>query len=243
MTSNYDNLNKNKPREDLLTQKSRFGWMPLVVILTLLINLILTLRLNQKVKILAREKPYIYVQKVDGEVAVAEAAEELEREDKVIQSFIGDWLKTAYTWQIKDPKQFVTENNINYPVPLYFASLAIAPDYREAYLAAVAKKYSDRFRFDKYISGTNQSKVRVFKKPIVESIEPGVWDVTIIAYRNHATGNSIFAEEQFNHVLRVRAIEPGRDNGESTLTEETFLAQEMEEMQNKGLQITKITSL
>lgn len=249
MRTNYKKSDRTKSREDPLTQRSRFGWMPLVVVLTLLINLILTFRLNHRVGFLANNKPYIYVQKVDGEIAVSEAADELHRSDKVIQQFTEDWLKTAYAWQIKDPKQFVTENNINYPLPLYFASLAIAPDYREAYLTAIAKKYSEGFRFDNYISGTDQSYIRIFQKPVVESIEPGVWDVTIIAYRTHAKEDSIFAEEQFNRVLRVRAIEPGDEPTKRALeqadssTEETALEQQMKNMQNKGLQIIKITSV
>ena len=239
MKTNQQNLN-SKSTVHLLTQKSRFGWIPIVVIAVIVTNLILTFNLQQKVSLLTVNKPYIYVQKVDGQVAVAKSADPLYRSEAVIQTFVGDWLTLAYTWNIKDPEQFVDENKINYPLPLYLASIAIVPEYREAYLASTSQKYSDRFVFENYIVGRDQSYVRIFQKPVVKKLKKGVWDVSIIAFRTHATGDSIFAQEEFNHVIRVRAIEPG--NEQQVAQKNTFLEQVIKEMQNKGLQITEINS-
>ena len=92
--------------------------------------------------------------------------------------------------------------------------------------------------YEQYLSGKNQSYVRVFEQPIVEQVEPGVWDVTVIATRTHARGNAIMAQENFNHVLRLKAIDPG--NQRLGHFEHTTLEKLFNQMQNLGLQIIKI---
>ena len=239
MNTKRQTLNNKLPVHPL-TQKSRFGWMPIVVLAIILSNLILSFNLQRKISLLTINKPYIYVQKVDGEIAVAEPVDPLYRSETVIQTFTRDWLTLAYTWNIQDPKMFISENKVNYPLPLYSASIAIMPEYREAYLASVSHKYRDRFVFENYIAGKDQSYVRIFQQPVVKKVEEGVWDVTIIAYRTHAKGDSIIAEEKFNHVIRIKAIVP---NNKVQVSSQDFLIKQLfKEMQNKGLQIIEIHS-
>lgn len=240
MKTKHQNFN-NKSIVHPLTQKSRFGWIPIIVVVIITTNLILSFNLQGKVNSLIVNKPYIYLQKIDGEVAVAQSVDPLYRSETVVQTFVEDWLTLAYTWNIQKPKMFVSENKVNYPLPLYSASMAIVPEYREAYLASISQKYSDRFPFENYIAGKAQSYVRVFQKPIVRKVEEGVWDVTIIAFRTHATGESILDQENFNHEIRVRAINPG--NGRQVSQKDTFIQQAIKRMQNKGLQIIDINSI
>lgn len=222
-----------------LAQRSRFEWMPLAIIGVLLFNCFLTFRLVGLNKSAVASRPYIYMQKVDGTAEKAEPVDELYRRDATIKAYAEDWLKLAYTWRSNDrDAYYVNERQVKYPLPLHTASMAIAPGYRETYLASINQKYSEQFDFDTYISGKHQSYVRVFEKPIVEQVKPGVWNVTVIATRTHARGNAIIAQENFNHVIRLKAIDPGnsRLGEQQTTTLETLLNR----MQNQGLQIIKI---
>ncbi|WP_052056099.1 hypothetical protein [Myxosarcina sp. GI1] len=223
--------------ESPLTQKSRFGWLPLVVILLLGLNLIKTFSNGKAISNLAQNKSNIYVQKLDGEVAVANSVERLARTETVIREYVKEWLILAYTWNLKEPNLFVSEGRIDYPLPLYWATMAIIPGEREAYLEWVSRRYEERFTFQNYIVGKEQSYVRVFREPVVEKVAEGVWDVTIIAYRTHARRNEILAQEKFNHLIRVRVIDP---ETEISNAENNPLQKIMGEMQNKGLQIIDI---
>ena len=180
-----------KQVEHPLTQKSRFGWMPILFMAIVVINLILTLGVLGRIKSIETNSSDIYVQKSDGSVETAEPKSQLHREEEVIKTFVREWLILAYTWNTTDPKLFVRENSINYPLALYSASMALHPEYRQAYLTSVSRKYSQRFSFQNYIAGKDQSYVRVFREPVVEKIEEGLWEVTIIAYRTHSSDGSI----------------------------------------------------
>ena len=221
-----------------LAQRSRFEWMPLAIIGMLFLNCFLTFRLVGLNKLAVASRPYIYMQKVDGTAEKAEPVDELYRADAVIKAYAEDWLKLAYTWRSHNQDAYVSERQVKYPLPLHTASMAIAPGYRETYLTSINQKYSQQFDFDTYISGKHQSYVRVFEKPIVERVKPGVWDVTVIATRTHARGNAIIAQENFNHVIRLKAIDPGNSRlGEQ---QNTTLETLLNRMQNQGLQIIKI---
>lgn len=238
------NTNINNPQSARLTnhplaQKSRFEWMPIAIVGTLLINSFLTVKLLGLNKSAVTSRPYIYVQKADGTAEKAEPVDELHRSDAVVKAYAQDWLKLAYTWRGNNPHGFVSERGVKYPLPLHTASLGIVPGYREIYLTSINQKYSKQFTFDSYLSGQNQSVVQVFEQPIVEQVEPGVWDVTVIATRTHAQGNAITAQENFNHVLRLRAIDPG--NSRLNERQDTTLSKLLHRMQNQGLQIIKIS--
>ena len=222
-----------------LASRSRFEWMPLAIIGTLLINCFLTFQLLGLNKSAVTSRPYIYVQKVDGTADQAEPVDELHRSNAVLKAYAQDWLKLAYTWRLNNPRAYVSERGVKYPLPLHTASLALVPGYRETYLTSTNQKYRQQFSFDSYLSGKHQSYVRVFEQPIVEQVEPGVWDVTVIATRTHARGNSIIAQENFNHVLRLRAIDPG--NSRLGERQNTTLEKLLNKMQNQGLQIIKIS--
>ncbi len=222
-----------------LTQRSRFGWMPIAIIATLLVNCFLTFRLLGLNKSAVTSKPYIYVQKADGTVERAEPANKLYRSEAVVKAYAEDWLKLAYTWRSSNPNAYVSEGQVKYPLPLHTASHAIAPGYRETYLASTNHKYSKQFSFDLYLSGKYQSYVRVFEEPVIEQVEPGVWNVTVIATRTHAQGNSIVAQEKFNHVFRLKAIDPG--NSRLGNKHDTTLEKLLKKMQNQGLQIISIS--
>lgn len=227
------------PTTHPLTQRSRFEWMPLAIIGMLLFNCFLTLRLVGLNKLAVASRPYIYMQNVDGTAEKAEPVDELYRSDATIKAYAEDWLKLAYTWRSNDrDSYYVNERQVKYPLPLHTASMAIAPGYRETYLPSTNQKYSQQFSFDTYISGKHQSYVRVFEQPIVERVKPGVWDVTVIATRTHARGNAIIAQENFNHVIRLKAIEPG--NSRLGERQNTTLETLLNRMQNQGLQIIKI---
>ena len=230
---------KTQKTKQALTQSSRFGWMPFAIVGVILLNLVLTWQIQGEISSLRNNQPYIYLQKTDGTVDQGRPVNPRERTDEVVETFVEDWLTQAYTWNIQDPDLFVRSNGENFPLPLYVASFAIKPVYREAYLNSVAQKYQDKFPFQKYIAGVQQSKVLIFEQPIVEPKEAGIWDVTIIAYRTHSAGNDVIAQEKFNHVITVRAIRPS--NQRFTLKKDSFLAQVMNQMQDRGLQIIQIS--
>lgn len=238
MDTNKNNQTKSADATPL-TQRSRFGWMPIFVITTLLFNCYLTFKLLGLNKSAVASRPYIYVQKTDGTVELAEPVDELYRSEAVLQAYAEDWLKLAYTWSSSNPNSYVSERQVKYPLPLYMASQAIVPGYREAYLGSVSHKYSQQFTFDLYLTGKHQSYVRVFNKPVVEQVEPGVWDVTVIATRTHSQGKSIVAQEKFNHKFRLKAIYPG--NSRLGNRQQTILQKLFNKTQNQGLQIIQIS--
>ena len=229
---------ENKGTEPL-TQRSRFGWMPILFLVIVFCNLFINFMGLSRMKKIAQNQPYIYMQKVDGTVEKGSPVEEFWRSEAVVANFVEDWLTLAYSWNLNDPKQFVREKQSNYPLPLYVASMAIEPVYREAYLESISEKYKNRFPFQVYISGKNQSYIRVFEEPIVEEIEPGTWEVAIYAYRTHMEGNANIAHEKFNHLIRVRAVRPSNERLASE--KDTFAREIMNQMQNKGLQIIQVS--
>ena len=222
-----------------LEAKTRFGWMPFAIISTLIFNCFLTFQLLGLNKSAVTSRPYIYMQKADGTTDKAVPVHEFERSEAVLKAYAQDWLKLAYTWRSNNPDLYVVERQRKYPLSLHTASQAIAPGYRETYLDAVNLKYSQRFDFEHYISGQHQSYVRVFEQPVVAKVEPGVWDVTVIATRTHAKGNSTIAQEKFNHTIRIRAIDPG--NSRLNTKKDSTLEKLFDQMQNQGLQIINIS--
>lgn len=237
-----EKLDKNIS-SDLLTQRSRFGWLPLLFLIGISWNLFMTFNLNSRVQKLIIDKP-VYVQRPDGKVSKADPVDPLHREHAVIQKFSQEWLQTAFSWSNNNPDNYEVESQIKYPKEFYLASFAIDPEYRKPYMEAVAEKYSRVYKFSDYISGANQSFVRMFDAPMVEPVkgEKNVWDVTIVANRTHTANNSILNSESFNHVIRVKAILPNKEEeSESTTENETEIQELMRKMQNKGLQIIKIS--
>ncbi|MGK7939366.1 MAG: hypothetical protein AB4062_04260 [Crocosphaera sp.] len=235
-----DSLYPEKSSVQLLAKRDRFRYLPLGVISLLLMNLLATFQNSRTVKMSAINQPYIYVQQPDGTVIKAHSVGSKERTEATITKFAEDWLKLAFTWKNTGKKKedaFVNERNVNFPQPFHQASLAIEPGYREAYMDLVAKKYDDKFSFNRYVSGQNQSYVRVYEKPSVKQVSEGVWDVAIVATRVHGNSNSIIAQEIFNHVIRVRAVKPTTEPWGSP---ETPLSKYLNQMQLQGLQIIEI---
>ncbi|MEO1669251.1 MAG: hypothetical protein AAFR77_00480 [Cyanobacteria bacterium J06631_2] len=229
---------ENKPRHPL-EEKSRFSWMPLAIVGTLILNCFLTFKLLGLNKSAVTSRPYIYMQKVDGTTDKAVPMDEMYRSEATIKAYAQDWLKLAYTWRSKNPDLYVVERQAKFPLSLHTASQAIIPGYRETYLDSTNLKYKERFPFDNYISGKYQSYVRVFDQPIVMQVESGVWDVTVIATRTHAQGNSTIAQENFNHTFRIKAIDPG--NRRMNTKKDSALEKLYDQMQNQGLQIIDVS--
>ena len=234
------------PKQDIepdhpLYQPPKFSRLPLFIIVLLLLNLVATCGNSVATRRVARNQPYIYVQSRLGTTEQATPVDPLYRTDEVIAKFTEDWLKLAYTWKTSPEKSgaSVNEQGIDFPYPFHAASVAIIPGYREAYMELIAQKYDREFSFGSYISGQTQSYVRTFERPKVELVEKGVWDVTVVATRTHARGDSIFAHEIFNHVIRVQAIKP--DAGNLWGNQETHLGKLFSEMQEQGLQIIDIS--
>ncbi|MGH2414780.1 MAG: hypothetical protein ACRDEA_14045 [Microcystaceae cyanobacterium] len=227
-----------------LNKPSKFRHLPLIVILLLVLNLLATCRNSTTSQMAAKNQPYIYVQNVDGTTSQAQPSDPLLRSNSVIAKFTEDWLKLAYTWKAPPEKgeAFVNERGVDFPYQFHAASVAIVPGYREGYMDRVAQKYQREFPFANYITGQQQSYVRSFEEPKIELIRKGVWDVTIVATRIHASRNSIFANEIFNHVIRVQAIKPASDDDKKLWGDrETHLGRLFNEMQRQGLQIVEIT--
>ncbi len=235
-----DSLSPEQSSIQLLAKRDKFRYLPLVVISLLLMNLVMTCQNSLTAKMSAKNQPYIYVQQPDGGVIEGNPMGSKERTEATIALFAQDWLKLAFTWKNTDPKTknaFVNERNINFPSPFHQASLAIEPGYRAAYMDMVAKKYDDKFPLNRYVSGQNQSYVRIYENPSVKQVSEGVWDVAIVATRVHGNMKSIFAQEIFNHVIRVRAVKPTREPWGSP---ETPLEKSLNQMQLQGLQIIEI---
>lgn len=224
---------------NLLEQRSRFDWLPFVILLILLLILFFSWQTTTKIDRIENNQPYIYLQKTNGTVDKGVSANNLERSDATVKAFVEDWLTLAYTWVLDDPNLFVRAEEENYPLPLYVASFALKPIYREAYLNSIAKKYQNKFPFQSYIAGKQQSKVLIFEEPIIKPIEAGIWEVAVIAYRTHSVGTEVIAQEKFNHVITVRAIKPSNKRLKSQ--KDSLLGEMMSDMQDRGLQIIQIT--
>lgn len=222
---------------------SRFKYLPLAIVLLLVVNLLATCQNSRTSQMGARHQPYIYVQNPDGTTIKANPVNPLLRSDPVIASFTANWLKLAYTWKVPPDKgkAYVSERGTDFPFSFHALSMAIEPEYREVYMDSIAQKYQKEFPFTDYISGQSQSYVRTFEQPKVERVEEGVWDVTIVATRTHASGESIFAHEIFNHVIRVRAIKPSIEEDKLWGASDTYLGKLFREMELQGLQIVKIS--
>ena len=231
----------SKPAFDPLNKPSPFRYLPLLIWAVLLFLLFNSCNNSKQLKLAIQNKPYIYVQTDDGSIVKAKVVAPFHREEVVIKEFVENWLKIAFTWQNQEQKNyFVTERNVDFPLPFYLASLGIKPGYREAFMDGTAQKYAKKFPFHQYISGEYQSYVRTFSDPVVSPVEPGVWDVNIVATRTHARKNSIQAHEILNRVIRVQAIKPSDDHylwGDKA----TELGLLLNQMQKQGLQIIEIT--
>jgi hypothetical protein len=230
-------------RSNPLHQPTIFRYLPLVVLSLLLLNLLATCSNTSTLQRAVKHTPNIYVQTVEGTTLQGQVVDPLYRSDATVRRFAEDWLKLAFTWKSSAEKAeaFVKERGIVFPREFHHASMAIQPGYREAYIDSQAKKYQ-RLAFGNYVTGQHQAYVRIFEpeQSKVQLIEKGVWDVTIVATRTHATNNSIFAQEVFNRIIRVRAINPASDQrlwGDK----ETHLGKLLNEMQQQGLQITQIS--
>ncbi len=235
------NVNGSKPAFDPLNKPSPFRYLPLLIWAVLLFLLFNSCNNSRQLKLAIQNKPYIYVQTDDESIVKAKVVAPSYREEGVIRDFVENWLEIAFTWQNQEQKNyFVTERNIDFPLPFYLASLGIKPGYREAFMDGTYQKYDQKFPFHQYISGEYQSYVRTFKDPVVSPVEPGVWDVKIVTTRTHARKNSIIAHEILNRIIRVQAIKPSDDNylwGEPT----TELGRLLNQMQKQGLQVIEIT--
>ncbi|NJO93696.1 MAG: hypothetical protein HC820_03830 [Hydrococcus sp. RM1_1_31] len=230
-----------------LFEPSRFKYLPLVVLFLLLLNLLATCTNTRTSRMAAKNQPYIYVQTPDGNTVKAKPVDPLYRSDAVIANFTKNWLKLAYTWKTppQKGKAFVSERGIDFPYQFHEASIAIVPGYRESYMDSQAKKYEREFSFSDYISGRYQSYLRIVEdedksKPKIEQVSKGIWDVTVVATRIHAQGNSIFAYEVFNRVIRIQAIKPACNEQKLWGDRETALGRMLNEMQCSGFQILEI---
>ncbi len=225
-----------------LTQPSKFRYLPLVVIGLLILNLLITCNNSRTSQMAAKNQPYIYVQSSDGTTSKAKPVDSLYRSDAVIAKFAEDWLKLAFTWKNSPEKgsSFVSERGEDFPYQFHVASLAIEPGYREAYMNLMLQKYQKEFPFGNYVSGQRQSYIRIYDTSKVEPVEKGSWDVTVVATRTHASGDSILANEIFNHVIRVRAVKPSSDDKKLWGDRDTRLGKLLNEMQHDGLQVVQI---
>lgn len=228
-----------------LFKQSKFRYLPLIILSVLLLNLLVTCNSYRRLQVVSENQPYIYVQNpADGTTVQAKPAEPLYRSDAVITKFTEDWLKLAFTWKVppEKGKAFVNERGIDFPYQFHVASLAILPGYRERYMDMTAQKYQKEFPFANYISGQFQSYVRIYEpgQSKVQLVEKGIWDVTIVATRTHASNMSILAQEIFNRVIRVRAIHPSSSDQKLWGDRDTQLGRLLNEMQRQGLQIIQI---
>ena len=223
-----------------LFQPSRFRYLPLAVFLLLLLNLLATCSNSRASRIAAKNQPFIYIQTPNGATIQAQPVDPLYRSDATIAQFAENWLQLAYTWKSipQKDKAYVEERGTKFPYQFHAASLAIEPGYREAYMDLIAKKYQKEFALEKYISGEQQSYLRFFEQPQIIPVKKGIWDVKIVATRTHAKGDSIFAHEIFNRVIRLRAIKPS--SSQFWGNEETHLGKLLNEMQRQGFQIIEI---
>jgi hypothetical protein len=237
------NTDSNVELGRLLSPPSRFRHLPLAVLVLLILNLLATCNNARTAKMAAVHQPYIYVQNPDGTTVEAKPVDPLERSEAVVAKFAQDWLKLAYTWKAapEKGKAFVNERGMDFPADFHAASLAIEPGYREAYMDLMVEKYQREFPFSNYTSGQQQSYVRTYQQPKVEPVEKGVWDVTLVATRTHATGNSILAHEIFNRVIRVKAVRPSAGDQKLWGDRETHLGKLLNEMQHQGLQIIQVS--
>lgn len=233
--------------EHPLAQKSRLDYLPLLILVMLIFNFFSSCNNSAKLNNVIKNKPYIYVQTLDGDIVKGKEVEDYSRSDQVIRRYALSWLQLAFTWnyQKSTSSNYVNEGGMYYPHGLYVASLGIKPGNREMFLANVRKKYNDKFRLENYISGRNQSYLKIFDSPIItpviqnQKIVPGLWDVKIVATRIHGQGSSIIAKEIFNKVIRLQAVYP--TDGNEFSANETELGKLLNQMQQSGLQVLSVT--
>lgn len=242
-------IHNKKISDHPLTKPSIFRFTPLLILVVLLSNLYLAWNNSRRIDRISKDKSHIYVQVTEGKTIEAEAVDSLHREEKLIANFAQQWLLLAFSWNYPagGEENYEVERGVKYPFSFYLASLAMKPGYREKYMVQTNRKYQEEFQFSSYISGQRQSLVRTFERPVILPVKnregkiiKGYWDVKIVAIRMHAMGEKIMAQELFNTMIRLKAIEPVSEN-EKNIWGDTKLGKMLEKMEKNGLQVVEVT--
>ncbi|HEY9824231.1 MAG TPA: hypothetical protein V6D19_02200 [Stenomitos sp.] len=220
----------------------RFQPIPIAVVVLLTLNLFVACGANRAANQARESQPFIYVYGPDGSAQEARPKSDITRPDAVLKSYAERFIQVGFTWnkQVVDKgeeKGFAVEG-ITIPTPLYYASFGIQPGFRESYLKGLAQKSGKDYTLSDYINGSKEVEVKIFGEPKVQKVGEGLWDVTVIATRIHHSNGQVFANEIFNHVLRLQAIKPAVNPwGER----QTLIGTLVTQMQHQGLQIIQIT--
>jgi hypothetical protein len=220
----------------------RFQPIPIAVVVLLILNFFVACGANRAANQARESQPYIYVYGPDGSAQRARPQSDLARPESVIKSYAERFIQVGFTWNTKvidkgEENGFNVEG-VMIPTPLYYASFGIQPGFRESYLKGYAQKSTNTYSLSDYVNGSKEVDVKVFGEPKVQKVADGVWDVTVIATRIHHSNRQVFANEIFNHVLRLQAIKPAVNPwGER----QSFVGKLVNEMQHQGLQIIQIT--
>ena len=235
--------NFKKLKADFLTTKQpRFQAVPLLVVVLLALNFFASCSARNAALQARKMQPYIYVHNPDGSAIQSEPQPALYRPEATIKSFAENFIRVGFTWTPEslneDQQSSYPERGVQIPTSLYYSSFALQPGFREEYLQEYIKRYSNNFNLVDYLNGSKGVDVKIFGEPRVQQVAEGVWDVTVVATRIHHSNNEPFANEVFNHVLRVQAIKPSENIwGERS----SFIGGLVHDMQKQGLQIIQIT--
>lgn len=189
----------------------------------------------------ASQKPPTLVQQVDGKAYTARPADYRHREPEVIRQVVTNWAVMTFTWgRLPGDTQTSVDEGIRVPggkrIPkaAWEASFALAPDFRDAFLQALAADTVPQEVFE----GRHSAVLIPQHISPPQAIGDGRWQVDLIATRvlfdnTNPAGTTL----SFNRRITLRAVEPPR---QPLIPDASEYQQVAYRMLEGGLQIEEI---
>lgn len=150
---------------------------------------------------------HVFVQLVDGQTIEAVSVDDLYREPKVISRFAEDFVVEGFTWDANTKGR--SEQDVVYPKNFYNYSWKVDDTIRPQWLANQYYKYKkSSFPFDKFLDNRLHTEVRSSREPIIKPLEPGQWEVDVLASRYFFDGLKGLNAEVINLRLTLQAKRP-----------------------------------
>ena len=184
------------------------------------------------------------VQQVDGQAFTVRAADRLYREPELIRQFVSQWAVMTFTWGAPPDQQdtpvdegVAVTGHHRIPTAAWQASLALAPDFRDAFIEQLAADVVPDGVF------TGQVSAVLIPQHISQpqAAGEGYWQVDLVATRivfddANPTGHTL----PFNRTFYIKAIEPPQ---EPLISDASEYQQLIYRMLEGGVQIEEIRPL
>jgi hypothetical protein len=244
-------------------QFSQNKWAPRVVIGLLCLTVFNQCTTNGHINNIQREQKYAFVQKADGTTERVEQINSTDRGTPQLNRFVYEWTKTCYTWPGRfngkpDPGAIYQGRKI--PSILYNCSLAMTPEFRDAYIPTFYDLYAKHPQFktglslSTFVSGQQEGdrEVQIYPKTLpvcserqsgpscISNPSKGVYKVPIAAVREFRLNGEPYAKEIFNLAFTLEAIPP---YDTPWTVDQTLIGQLISKWQLQGVRITNIERL